>query len=147
MSNRFSFSDWPPAITDYQRKQLTLLATSYALSHGLLYLPVNSNPPPAPTSAIHAPLALFPSPFPRHLFGNAQRLQKIYNVLYARITMDEEFLDEVMGEQGVGKVDEFTGQLWRSWKGLRDEGIIQVCISMLFQSAMMLMLMMMIDIC
>ena len=45
--------------------------------------------------------------------------------------MDEEFLDEVMGEQGVGKVDEFTGQLWRSWKGLRDEGIIQVRIAVL----------------
>ena len=57
--------------------------------------------------------------------------------------MDEEFLDEVMGEQGVGKVDEFTGQLWRSWKGLRDEGIIQVRIAVLS----LMMMMMMIDIC
>lgn len=126
MSNSFSFSTWPPAITDEHKKHLTLLATTYALSHGLLYLPVNSNPPPAPTSAIHAPLALFPSPFPRHLFENAQRLQRIYNVLYARIAMDVDFLDEVMGDRGVATVDEFTGQLWRNWKALRDEGIAQV---------------------
>lgn len=126
MSNSFSFSTWPPAITDEQKQHLTLLATTYALSHGLLYLPVNSYPPPAPTSAIHAPLALFPSPFPRHLFENAQRLQRIYNVLYARIAMDVEFLDEVMGDRGVAKVDEFTGQLWQNWKAIRDEGIVQV---------------------
>ncbi|TFY58244.1 hypothetical protein EVJ58_g6541 [Rhodofomes roseus] len=38
--------------------------------------------------------------------------------------MDEEFLDRVMGEvEGVGKVDEFTGQLWRRWRKLRDENV------------------------
>ena len=41
--------------------------------------------------------------------------------------MDTKFLDSVMGsEEGVGKVDEFTGQLWRGWKALRDE-TVQVC--------------------
>ncbi|EMD39596.1 hypothetical protein CERSUDRAFT_63209 [Gelatoporia subvermispora B] len=31
-----------------------------------------------------------------------------------------------MGEErGVGRVDQFTGQLWRRWKKLRDEGITQ----------------------
>lgn len=115
-------SDWPPNLTDSQLESLTLLATTYALSHGLVYLPVATAQPPAPTSTIHAPLALFPSPFPRRLFEHAQRLQRIYNVLYARVATDEEFLDRVMGEvEGVGKVDEFTGQLWRRWRRLRDE--------------------------
>lgn len=42
--------------------------------------------------------------------------------------MAEDFLDAVMGaEVGVGRVDEFTGQLWRIWKRLRSEGITQVC--------------------
>lgn len=37
--------------------------------------------------------------------------------------MDVEFLDNVMGEEkGVGKVDAFTGNLWRRWKKVRDEG-------------------------
>lgn len=41
--------------------------------------------------------------------------------------MDEEFLDRVMGaDQGVGKVDDFIGQLWNGWKRLRDEGLVQV---------------------
>ena len=120
-------SQWPPEITDKQREELTLRATTYALSHGLIYLPVADVQPPAPTSAIHAPLALFPSPFPRKQFELAQRLQRTYNVLYARIALDEEFLDRVMGaEIGVGRVDEFTGQLWKIWKRLRDQGIHQV---------------------
>ena len=118
---------WPPEISDQQREQLTLLATTYALSHGLIYLPPANVQPPAPTSAIHAPLALFPSPFPREQFELAKRLQREYNVLYARVAMDEEFLDRVMGaERGVGRVDEFTGQLWRIWKSLRDQGVQQV---------------------
>ncbi|KAI0636907.1 glutathione synthase [Trametes polyzona] len=117
---------WPPEVTDEQREALTLLATTYALSHGLVYLPPADVQPPAPTSAIHAPLALFPSPFPRKQFELAKRLQRKYNQLYARVAMAEDFLDQVMGaEVGVGRVDEFTGQLWRIWKNVRDEGITQ----------------------
>jgi glutathione synthase len=41
--------------------------------------------------------------------------------------MDEEFLDKIMGaEEGVGKVDDFIGHLWRGWKKLRDAGLAQV---------------------
>ncbi|KAH9856943.1 glutathione synthase [Lenzites betulinus] len=117
---------WPPEVTDEQREALTLLATTYALSHGLVYLPPADVQPPVPTSAIHAPLALFPSPFPRAQFELARSLQHQYNELYARIALDESFLDTVMGaEVGVGRVDEFTGQLWRIWKRLREEGISQ----------------------
>ncbi|OSC99094.1 glutathione synthase [Trametes coccinea BRFM310] len=130
-----SLPQWPPEITDEQREALTLRATTYALSHGLVYLPPADVQPPVPTSAIHAPLALFPSPFPREHFELARRLQRDYNVLYARIAMDEEFLDNVMGaERGVGRVDEFTGQLWRLWKRLRDQGISQTRHLGLFRS-------------
>ncbi len=115
---------WPPTISTPQLNELTLLATTYALSHGLVYLPVLEPPPPAPNSTIHAPLALFPSPIPRELFNLARKLQNIYNVLYSRVATDEQFLDGVMGE--VGKVDDFTGQLWRRWRRSRDEGVVQV---------------------
>ena len=120
----FNFADWPPKLTDAQQSYLTQLATTYALSQGLLYLPISDSPPPAPTSAIHAPISLFPSPIPRTLFQNAQRLQRIYNVLYTRIALDEEFLDRVMGE--VAQVDEFTGELWKSWRRWRSDGITEV---------------------
>ncbi|KAH9922030.1 glutathione synthase [Amylocystis lapponica] len=118
--------NWPPELSESQLQALTLLATTYALSHGLVYLPVAAVQPPAPTATIHAPLALFPSPIPRKLFRLAQTLQRTYNLLYARIATDEAFLDRVMGEvEGVGKVDDFTRHLWTRWKKLRDEGIVQ----------------------
>jgi len=51
----------------------------------------------------------------------------VYNILYSHIAMDDYFLDKVMGAvEGVGKVDEFTGRLWRGWKDIRDEGVVQV---------------------
>ena len=125
----FLFAEWPPVLNEAQLEALTLYASTYALSHGLLYLPATAPQPPAPTSAIHAPLSIFPSPLPRRLFDLARRLQKGYNVLYSRIAMDEAFLDHVMGEvEGVGKVDDFVGTMWRGWKRLRDEknGLLQV---------------------
>lgn len=114
-------------VGENELQELTRLATTYALAHGLLYLPAGDVQPLAPTSAIHAPLAIFPTCFPRSKFVLAQKLQPLYNILYARVATDEKFLDEVMGGvEGVGKVDRFTGQLWTCWKRLRDEGIEQV---------------------
>ena len=127
MTSRFDFASWPPQLSDDQLHELTLLATSYALSHSLLYLPVSSSQPPAPTSAIHAPLSLLPAPFPRLLFDKVKRLQRLYSVLYARIALDTEFLDEIMGiGGGVADVDPFTRHLWLLWKEYRDEGLPEV---------------------
>ncbi|KAI0265685.1 glutathione synthase [Gloeopeniophorella convolvens] len=120
------FTSWPPDVSIEQLDQLTLLATTYALSHSLLYLPPFSSkspPPPSPESAIHAPISLFPTPIPRRLFAQAVALQRAYNTLYARVTLDTAFLDEVMGPGGVADVDDFTRALWSAWKGLRDEGV------------------------
>lgn len=120
------FTSWPPDVTTEQLDQLTLLATTYALSHSILYLPPISPdkpPPPAPESAILAPISLIPTPIPRHLFSKALTLQHAYNTLYARIALDTSFLDEVMGPGGVADVDDFTSALWSTWKKLRDEGV------------------------
>ena len=112
-----------------QIDHLTLQATTYALACGLLYLPpTNGQPlPPIPASAIHAPFALFPTPFPKALFERAQRLQHICNVLYARVASDDAFLDDILGaDTAVGRVDQFVGSLWRIWKDLRDDRLPQV---------------------
>ncbi|KAG7443576.1 glutathione synthase [Guyanagaster necrorhizus] len=115
---KFQFSEWPPVLADSQLEELHLQASTYALSHGLLYLPVQ------------------PSLLPTRLFDFAQRIQSTYNVLYSRIAMDENFLDQVMGtEYGVGKVDTFTGQLWSGWKEIRDkDGVVQPLHLGLFRS-------------
>jgi hypothetical protein len=120
------FTSWPPDVTTEQLDQLTLLATTYALSHSILYLPPVSPenpPPPAPESAIFAPISLIPTPIPRHIFSKALTLQRAYNTLYARITLDTSFLDRVMGPGGVSDVDDFTSALWSAWKVLRDKGV------------------------
>lgn len=131
MASVFDFSQWPPALTDEQLDLLAHHATTYALSHGLTYLPATPTQPPSPSSAIHAPIALLPAPVPRSLFERAKKLQSVYNKLYAKVAMDDEFLDEVMGaEKGVGKSDDFVGKLWRGWKAIRDSegGVVQVLV-------------------
>ena len=113
----------PTTLPVEQLNYLTHQATTYALAHGLLYLPpTNDHPlPPIPASGMHAPFALFPTPFPKALFERAQRLQHISNVLYARIASDDAFLDKILSaDTAVGRVDEFVGSLWRIWKDLRD---------------------------
>jgi hypothetical protein len=120
------FASWPPDVTTEQLDQLTLLATTYALSHSILYLPpisLEKPPPPAPESAVLAPISLIPTPIPRRLFSKALTLQHAYNTLYARVALDTSFLDQVMGPGGVADVDDFTSALWTTWKKLRDEGV------------------------
>jgi hypothetical protein len=120
-----SLPAWPPALSSEQHAHLLLLSSTYALSHGFTLLPPNSAHPP--THAIAAPLSLFPTPFPRTLYELAREIQPIYNALYARIALDWEFLDRVMGGS-VSKVDSFQGELWRGWKMVRDE-LVQVSLA------------------
>jgi hypothetical protein len=130
-------SQWPPEVSEEQRHELVVQAATYSLAHGLLFLPksasegkpktgksVRPDQTLGPNSAIHAPISLFPSPFPRKQFELARKLQKAYNVLYARVAMDESFLDAVFSTINA---DDFIGRLWTIWKDLRNEGIEQVC--------------------
>ena len=119
-----SLPSWPPSLTNEQHDHLLLLASTYALSHGFTLLPPNPTTPSTHTFA--APLSLFPSPFPRNLYQLAKEIQKTYNVLYARVALDWEFLDRVMGGS-VSKVDSFQGELWRGWRKVREE-LVQVTV-------------------
>ncbi|KAF9220257.1 glutathione synthase [Gyrodon lividus] len=135
MATTFDFSQWPPSLTHAQLETLTHHATTYALAHGLIYLPPTPAQPSSPSSAIHAPISLLPAPVPRSLFEKAQRLQSVYNTLYARVATNDDFLDREMGaEEGVGKADEFVRKLWNGWKEIRDEGIVQPLHLGLFRS-------------
>jgi len=127
------FTSWPPNVTTEQLDQLTLLATTYAFSHSLIFLPVVSPErplPPAPEAAIHAPFSLIPALIPRRLFTQSLTLQRAYNTLYARIALDVSFLDQVMGPGGVADADDFSASLWSAWKKLRNEGVPPVRITL-----------------
>lgn len=119
-------SPYPPELTSARYSHLLELASDYALSHGLVLRPLAApNSTPSTTASIHAPYALFPSPFPKGLFEEARSLQGLYNTLYAKVTLDESFLEEVVGG-AVAKVDEFQGKLYDLWKQVSTEGIRQV---------------------
>lgn len=125
-----SLPSWPPALPSAQVEHLTGLALDYALSHGLIYrppYPANSTTPLS-ASAISAPISLFPSPFPRDLHARALRVQELYNELYARVTLDEPWLEDVVkgcfwGEDGG---DDFMRNLWKGWTEVRKQGVTQV---------------------
>lgn len=120
-------TNWPPAQSPADESALLHLATDYALSHGLVLRPqpTTAGSSPSQTSVIHAPYALFPSPFPRRLFSQALELQPLYNALYAHAATDDGFLREVVGG-AVSKVDEFQGRLFDIWETVKREGVKQV---------------------
>lgn len=138
--------DWPPRLDNGAQAAVLQLACDWALANGLVLRPPTASSPPAAAAAaaaagtgtgaayaapgqsvIHAPYALYPSAFPRNLFEQAVRLQPAYNRLYADVTVDDRFLEQVIGG-AVSKVDEFQGRLYEIWKQVKQEGIRQVCL-------------------
>ncbi|GAA5959576.1 hypothetical protein JCM8115_003757 [Rhodotorula mucilaginosa] len=127
--------EWPPKQGD---EAVLELASDWALSNGLVLRPPTSSTDDAAytrpgQSVIHAPYALYPSAFPRKLFQQAIDLQAAYNRLYADVTVDDAFLDQVIGG-AVSKVDEFQGRLYDIWKQVKKEGIRQPLALGLFRS-------------
>ncbi|PWN18071.1 glutathione synthase [Microstroma glucosiphilum] len=111
---------WPPSLTSSQLSSLTAQATDYALSHGLVYRPIG-NPPPS-THVHHAPISLLPSPFPRSAFQQALQIQGVLNELYARVAVDDVFLERVIGKM-VAPVDDFTRGLWEVYSKAKQQGV------------------------
>lgn len=97
---------WPPNVTDDQLRKLHEKAVAWSMSNGFVIVPAESY---KRAFVSHAPLSLFPTPFPRQLFRLANTLQPILNSLYMRIAIDEEFLCKVF-EGSVNHVDP-----WQNW--------------------------------
>lgn len=119
---------YPPVLSEAASIELLSIATDYALSHTLVYRPpaASSSSKPSTSAVIHAPYALFPALYPRHLFELAQQLQQSYNLLYVLAALDDEFLEEVIGG-AVEELDEFQRELFKIWKITQREGLAQVC--------------------
>ncbi|ODQ63933.1 glutathione synthetase [Nadsonia fulvescens var. elongata DSM 6958] len=100
----------------------------WALGNGLTMLL-----PGAPSTAVHAPTTLFPSPFPRKAFFDALVVQQYYNELYARVALDEAWLTEIISD--LAKFDkDFTGKLWETFLLAKKKGITQPLSLGLFRS-------------
>jgi len=92
----------PPELTLPQLNTLVSEVRSYQLTHGSL---INTHPHSTfspPTTHLSFPTAhpvgasLFPSAYPRSQFDRAQKLQHIFNELYAAVACDEVWLEGVL---------------------------------------------------
>ena len=95
-------TNYPPNCTPGQTEHLITVIKDWSIAHGLAV-----RPPPALVAADHdlhgilampAPVTLFPSPFPGVCFDQALRVQPAYNELYASISRDEDFIENIVKE-------------------------------------------------
>ena len=100
-----AFKTYPPDLSEEGIKYLKSYISSWTAQHGLSVRPSTAQVPeeanPNHVLTTNAPVTLFPSPFPRPCFDQAQNLQKIYNELYAGIASNEEWLEAIMRESVV----------------------------------------------
>ena len=93
---------YPPALSDQELQLLCSEINDWAIAHGLAVRPspsfVSQDTDPVGVLATTAPVTLFPSLFPKACFEEALRVQKAYNLLYAAIARDEEWLEGVIKE-------------------------------------------------
>ena len=95
-------NSYPPQPTTPEAEYIAGLVKDWSIAHGLAV-----RPPPAfnlgsldphNVLATTAPVTLFPSPFPKVCFNEAQGVQKAYNELYAALAHDEAFLKDIVEE-------------------------------------------------
>lgn len=93
---------YPPALSPAQQEFLVTATKDWAIQNGLAVRPSSAILPEGVDSngvlATNAPVTLFPSPFPKACFEEAQALQTVYNQLYATITCNEQWLGKIIEE-------------------------------------------------
>jgi hypothetical protein len=123
---------YPPSLPPDALNLLTTSLNDYCLSHGITVRPVQSSE--RDHLASHAPVTLFPSLFPRNAWEQALKVQTAYNLVYARIANDVDWLGQIMNEYvafaivyvRLVDVDDFVRQLWEVYQEVKNEGIVQV---------------------
>jgi glutathione synthase len=97
-------------LTAEELEELKNAAIDYALTHGLVVKDKVTN------VVSHAPVTLFPSPFPRAAFQEAYDLQPYFNLLVEKIANDDEFLLESLADVP----DSFTRQLLAIFRRVKE---------------------------
>lgn len=129
-------SVFPPPLSPAETDSLVQAAKDWSIAHGLAVQPgpgvISSDSDAAGIVAVCAPVTLFPSPFPRLCFEQAQAVQKAYNELYAAVSRDEVFLSDIV-KQVIGR-DDFVRNLWEIHLKVKQEGYTQPLSLGLFRS-------------
>jgi glutathione synthase len=97
MSETF-FPEYPPNLSSENLKLLKNLAIDWSLSHGLVIRPPTDHAFSNNSFVMHAPISLFPSPFPRKTYYEAIELQPLFNFLFHKLSQDHEFITHVVKE-------------------------------------------------
>ncbi|KAJ5619037.1 hypothetical protein N7510_003021 [Penicillium lagena] len=130
------YSSYPPELSPEQQKYLVRTAKDWAIQNGLAVRPSPTILPagadPNGVLATNAPVTLFPSPFPKGCFEEANALQTVYNELYAAITCDEAWLGKII--EDLIDVDDFVSNLWKVHLAVQKEGYVQNLSLGLFRS-------------
>ena len=91
---------YPPSISREQEEYILNTIKDWSIQHGLAVKPsssfVSEGIDESGVLATTAPVTLFPSPFPKTCFRQGQLLQNTFNELYAAISNDEEWIEEIM---------------------------------------------------
>lgn len=131
---------YPPEVSQDQLDHLVQTVKDWTIFNGLTVRPnpafIQDEQNPNHVLATNAPVTLFPSPFPKKQFEQAQSLQKPYNELYANIANNEAWLGKIMQE--LIEVDDFLAQLWKIHLRVKEEGYVQDLTLGLFRSDYML---------
>jgi hypothetical protein len=82
--------------------------------------------------AVHSPIALLPTLYPRHEFEYAMSIQNKFNELIYLISLDYEYLKSAYAN--VVKLDPFSKSLFNIYETVRSEGVTQVFVKLFLLS-------------
>lgn len=93
---------YPPAVDEAEKARLVEVIKDWTIANGLTVRPpptlISAESDPNGVLATSVPVTLFPSPFPRVCFDQARTVQKAYNELYAKVSLDVGFLSSIVEE-------------------------------------------------
>ncbi|XP_017780713.1 PREDICTED: glutathione synthetase-like isoform X1 [Nicrophorus vespilloides] len=123
----------PLPIPRDQLKDIVEKAKDWALMHGAAMRPKNNY---NPDTLSFAPFILTPSAFPRKEFERAVQIQTTLNELMHKVAHNRQFLTHCLKD--TVQADEFTGNLFKIYETVHDEGITQPISLGLLRSDLML---------
>lgn len=88
------YPSYPPQPSEKEESFINDTIIDWSLGNGLAML----TPEGKGVTAVHAPVTVYPSPFPRSGFESALNVQTTFNELYANVSDNTEWLTEALKE-------------------------------------------------
>lgn len=116
MTFQEKIKSYPVPLPDDPRPLLKSVQ-DWALGNGLTMLTSDTTSDGYVPTAVHAPVTLHPSPFPRSVFDTSIEAQKAFNTLYAKVSSfnNNQWLDLIIDKLAPSDPG-FTGKLWETHK-------------------------------